>query len=252
VQPKNYTDNFFEYHLQGAIASAEIIIPLVKEYINPVSVIDVGCGIGAWLSVWKKNGTTGIFGIDGGYIDTSKLMIDKSEFSAVDLEKGFDVNRKYDLVCCLEVAEHLPVNCAELFIKLLCNAGDVVLFSAAIPGQEGTLHLNEQYTEYWSAIFKSNGYISVDCLRRRIWNDKRIQWWYRQNILFFVKESSLEMYPPLKLASSLDNNSNALSFINPELFEYKNRKIDKYESILKSKTKTLKYLLNKILKRNSL
>src|SRR5581483_10172041 len=103
MQPKDYKDDFFKYHLEGAIKSARAVIPVVLKYLQPASVIDVGCGIGAWLSVWKQNGVKVVFGIDGNYVDTSKLQIDKSNFNAVDLEKGYKSDKQYELVSCLEV-----------------------------------------------------------------------------------------------------------------------------------------------------
>src|SRR5579863_9497563 len=139
MQPKDYKDNFFEYHLQGALSSAEAIIPLVREYSNPLSVIDVGCGVGAWLSVWKKNGVNIVSGLDGEYVDTSKLLIEEEEFQALNLENGFPSDRKYDLVTCLEVAEHISASSAEKFVESLCALGNLVLFSAAIPSQQGKI-----------------------------------------------------------------------------------------------------------------
>jgi|SRR6185312_1647347 len=246
MNPKNYEDNFFEYHLQGAISSAENVIPIVKEYISPSSVIDVGCGIGAWLSVWRKNGAKEIIGIDGEYVDTSKLLIEKAEFKAQDLEKNFALNKKYELVTCLEVAEHLHEQYAISFIHNLCKLGDVVLFSAAIPAQEGTMHVNEQYPDYWVNIFAKEGFIPIDCLRKKIWDNKNIQWWYRQNMLLFVNKDALANYSLLQ-EIAINSDKKVLSLIHPEMMLGKVKKIDYYESILNSSKATLKYFLTNLL-----
>jgi len=242
MPPKTYRDNFFEYHLQGALSSAEAVVPVVREYIQPVSVVDIGCGIGAWLSVWKKSGVNKISGIDGEYVDTSKLLIEKSEFKAFNLENNFTSGEKYDLVTCLEVAEHIHPSSAEKFIGSLCALGNIILFSAAIPGQEGTLHINEQYPEYWVALFRKNGFVPIDCLRARIWNDKRIQWWYRQNIIFFVKESALADHP--KLNELALKNGEVRALVHPEMLREKMQKITYYESVLNSGKAILKYFLS--------
>ncbi|HTB33099.1 MAG TPA: methyltransferase domain-containing protein [Bacteroidia bacterium] len=248
MQPKDYKDNFFEYHLKGALASAEAVIPIVKEYITPVSVIDIGCGVGAWLSVWEKNGANEITGVDGSYIDHKQLLISENNFIECNLENGYRDNKRYNLVTSLEVAEHLPGKYAEAFVSSLCGLGNVVLFSAAIPGQEGTMHVNEQYPEYWVDLFKKNGFAPVDCLRTGIWDDKRIQWWYRQNMLFFVKENALSNYPKLNEAYGKTGNT-VLSLVHPELLDYKSKKVGYYESILDSSKATLKYLLDNFLKK---
>ncbi len=249
MQPKNYTDNFFEYHLQGAIDSAEGVIPVVKEYVVPASVIDIGCGIGAWLSVWGKNGAKDIRGVDGAYVDKEQLKIHKENFEECNLEKGYKSNRKYDLVSCLEVAEHLKGDFAELFVESQCALSDIVLFSAAIPGQEGTMHVNEQFPDYWATIFYKKGYVPVDCIRPRIWNNPKIQWWYRQNIMFFVKQDALSNYPKLK-ELALTDNQKVLSLVHPEMLKEKIQKISYYESVLHTNRATLKYFLDNLFKRN--
>ncbi len=250
MQPKNYQDNFFEYHLQGAKASAEAVIPVVQEYIKPASLIDIGCGIGAWLSVWEKAGVKEIAGVDGTYVDKKQLQIKEENFHQCNLEEGYSANRTYELVSCLEVAEHIPSVSAEKFINSLCKLGNVILFSAAIPGQGGTMHVNEQYPEYWVALFSKNGFIPVDCLRSRIWNDRRIQWWYRQNTMFFVKENALENYPKLK-GTALKMEPKVLSLVHPEMLKEEKQKIDYYESVLRSSKATLKYFFAYLFKKKS-
>ncbi len=250
MKPTTYQDNFYEYHLQGALASADAIIPMVQEYVHPNSVIDIGCGIGAWLSVWEKKGVKEIKGVDGAYVDKKQLLIDVSNFEDFNLEQGYKSTKRYDIVMCLEVAEHLPAKSAELFVESLCTLSDVVLFSAAIPAQEGTMHINEQFHEYWGSIFTQKGYLAVDCLRPRIWNDTKIQWWYRQNIMFFVKESALANYPKLK-ELALPARQKVMSLVHPEMLKEKIQKINYYESILQSSKGTLKYFLDNLFKKKS-
>src|ERR1700739_995446 len=217
--PQDYSDNFFEYHLKGALKSAEAIVPVVLNYVQPQSVIDVGCGIGAWLNIWKKFGVIDIFGIDGNYVDSQKLLINKDCFLPINLEERFALTKKYDLVTCLEVAEHLHEGVARHFIESLCSLGDIILFSAAIPGQGGTLHYNEQYPDYWIALFKESGFIPVDCLRNQLWDKHEISWWYRQNIMFFIKDTAITNFPALKDALTIQNEK-VLNLVHPELFEH--------------------------------
>lgn len=243
MTPENYKDNFFNSHLAGALRSAEKIIPLVNDFYKPSSVIDIGCGYGAWLSVWKKNGVKNIFGVDGEYVDKKSLLINIEEFHAFDLEKGYTNASRFDLVTCLEVAEHIQAQFSGNFIRSLCSLGDLILFSAAIPGQEGTLHFNEQYPPYWISHFKKNGFVPVDCIRMKIWENKEIEFWYRQNILFFVKENVLANYPSLKMQQ--EKNPNVPSLVHPEIFDYKSRKTMNYERALRNPFSAMKYFLVK-------
>src|SRR5260221_11788593 len=97
MSPSTYQDNFFEIHQQASNNSAREVIAVVLNMIQPVSVIDIGCGIGTWLSVWKQNGVYNILGVDGNYVETKKLLITKSEFVPFNLEDGYHSDKKYDL-----------------------------------------------------------------------------------------------------------------------------------------------------------
>jgi len=170
-------------------SAAEIVVPLIMKTLHPVSVLDVGCGIGTWLSVFKKNNVRVIKGIDGDYIDKNLLAkyMDEQDFVPVDLSSSFNLNRKFDLVVSLEVAEHLPESSANVFVESLTRHGENILFSAAIPFQDGQNHLNEQWQSYWVEKFESRGYEVYDWLRPLIWQNEGIEMWYRQNVLFFSK-----------------------------------------------------------------
>ncbi|MFC4873600.1 class I SAM-dependent methyltransferase [Negadavirga shengliensis] len=174
--------------------AAEVVLPILFSIIDkPESVLDVGCGIGTWLHVFKNQGVQEVFGIDGDYVDGEMLSkyIDQNEFQALDLEKSFDLDKKFDLVISLEVAEHLNEYTAHIFVDSICRHSDIILFSAAIPGQGGQNHINEQWPEYWARIFQKHGYVFLDPIRPLIWEDSRVDFWYRQNIFLVVKEEHL-------------------------------------------------------------
>jgi SAM-dependent methyltransferase len=186
-----YNSAFFEMITEGALQSAQIIVPLVSRLVGPKSVIDIGCGYGAWLKVFQEHGVKRVRGLDGRHIDLSKLLIDRIYFSPVDLAERFQVSERYDLAVCLEVAEHLPQSAAPQLIRTLTTFAPFVLFSAAVPGQKGTGHVNEQWPSYWKSLFAENGFRRLDPIRRHIWKDNRIQWFYRQNIFLYVSQNSL-------------------------------------------------------------
>jgi cyclopropane fatty-acyl-phospholipid synthase-like methyltransferase len=133
--------------------------------------------------------TTDYIGMDGNYVNRESLLIDKKKFIPIDLETDFSLDRIFDLVISLEIAEHLSKNSSRQFIENLTKLGDVVLFSAAIPGQGGTNHINEAFPDFWISLFESNGFYPIDVVRKQIWDDKEIDFWYRQNILIFARHS---------------------------------------------------------------
>ena len=240
--PKSYTDNFFDYHLQESTRSAKEVIPLILKYITPSTVIDIGCGVGTWLAVWKGMGVK-IIGVDGLYIRENELLIDSKEFIASDLDNGIEIDKAFDLVTCLEVAEHIKPESADNFISTLCQLGDIILFSAAIPGQEGTLHINEQYPAYWIKKFAENNFAPFDCIREKIWNNKNISWWYRQNIMFYVKNDAIDKYPMIKA-----EYKEVLPLVHPELFDYKTNKANTFEVSLKNPYSAFKHFVRKYLR----
>lgn len=175
------------------------IVPEVIKIINPKSVVDVGCGTGTFLHCFKNNGVDHILGLDGKWANKDLLFkhITPSEFKEVNLEEKIQVKEKFDLVVSLEVAEHLSEKSADLFVDNLVNlAGNngVILFSAAIPGQGGQNHINEQWLTYWEDKFSNHGYELKDVLRPVFWNNKKVFWWYKQNMVFFThKEFQFNM-----------------------------------------------------------
>lgn len=171
--------------------SPRIIIEKVMEITKPKSVIDFGCGLGTFLKAFKEKGINDVLGLDGNWVDRLLLeeYLDKNEFVEVDLECKIDVKKKYDLAISLEVAEHLNKEKAAIFVENLVNASEVILFSAAIPFQGGQNHINEQWIEFWQEEFSKHNYFFYDVIRKKIWNNENVKWWYKQN-MFIV--SSLE------------------------------------------------------------
>jgi SAM-dependent methyltransferase len=173
--------------LQGSVASAEVVVPLVIDWLHPRSVLDVGCGFGAWMQAFLDAGVPSVHGVDSGSSD--ELTVDAGLYTQHDLRDGAPaVADRFDLVVCLELAEHLPATAARRLIDSLCQISDRVLFSAAIPGQGGPRHINEQRQSYWANLFAEQGFAPYDRLRSQIWADDRVSWWYRQNILLYAPE----------------------------------------------------------------
>lgn len=215
---KAYSEDFYQEMKDSNFVSAQEIVPVVLDYIKPTSVVDIGCGTGLWLKAFKDAGVDKIFGYDGDWVDDSFLVIDKDNFQRVDLENQIDV-ANFDLAICLEVAEHITKDSAGTLINNIVKAAPVVLFSAAIPFQGGSHHVNEQWPDYWEKLFRERGYVPVDCLRRKLWGNDKVSFFYQQNIFIYVRESSLADYPKLQLEVS-GGNDRALPLVHPHMYLY--------------------------------
>lgn len=216
MQP--YTESFYHKQREGSRRSAQLVLPLVLELIDCQRAIDVGCGVGTWLAVLKELGVKEITGVDGEYVKPNMLQIPPEDFHPHNLNQFFHENKKYDLVISLEVAEHLAADSADTFVETLTSLGPVVLFSAAVPYQVGTGHINPQWPEYWIERFQKKGFTVIDCLRPKIWHNPEVQYWYAQNMFLFVREDFLEKSPKLQQEKA-DNNSSYYSIVHPRMLE---------------------------------
>ncbi len=213
-----YDEAFFHEHQGRARMSAEVVVPMVMELVRPRSVTDLGCGLGTWLSVFREAGVEDVLGVDGEYVRLESLEIPKERFAAHDLRQPFAAGRRSDLTMSLEVAEHLSPEYAAPFVATLTTLAPVVLFSAAVPGQGGTEHVNEQWPSYWAQLFRERSYLPVDCLRRHLWDHPRVEWWYQQNLLLYVEQAHLEQSPAL-LAEHRFTRGSVMSVVHPLRFQ---------------------------------
>jgi len=134
------------------------------------------------------------------------------------LRVPIDLGRHFDLVVSLEVAEHIPHASADTFVDSLVRHGDIVLFSAAIPGQGGTFHVNEQWPEYWGKRFKARGYVGIDCVRPLVWEDPSVDYWYAQNVFLFVRDTTLASHATLQ-RESLRAGTELRALVHPRLWQ---------------------------------
>lgn len=224
--------------------AAEQVLPVLFEIYKPSSILDVGCGLGNWIEVAKKLSGATIIGVDGDYVNRKLLKIEENEFVERDLTKPFNLDKKFDLAICLEVAEHLPETSATGFIQSLTQHSDVIMFSAALPGQGGQNHINEQWPNYWQEHFDNCGFEMVDFFRFKIWNNTKIEYWYKQNLFLVVRKGHV-------LANN--NVEFPYSLVHPELLElvheqYQNKIVLLQTTISKLKKRDIVGRVSKFLK----
>ncbi len=225
-----YNEQFYRNQAGGSLKSADVIVPLINSLIKPKSVIDIGCGVGTWLSVFEKYNVN-VCGFDGDYVKRDTLLINKENFCAKDLSREISCKDRYDLAISVEVAEHLPQERSASFVKELTQLAPVVVFSAAIPFQGGENHINEQWQNYWVELFRQSDYYAFDCIRPQVWENNLVDWWYRNNMLIFCSRAEIENHPvltkwPNNLADDMSFNLvHPVVYLNKQkaLLEYKRK-----------------------------
>ena len=215
-----YDEKFYAEQQADSLESARRIVPHVLKYVQPRSVVDLGCGVGTWLSVFREHGIEDLCGVDGSYVNDEMLHIPASLFLPHDLTQTLRLERTFDLALSLEVAEHLPRANASDFVEDLTRLAPVVLFSAAIPWQGGVHHVNEQWPDYWETLFAQRGFVLVDCLRSDIWSLPGIKPHYAQNAFFYVASTALPRFPALQAAQASPGQL-PRALVHPGIYEHR-------------------------------
>ena len=233
-----YDQDFFIGHAEGTAEAAALVVPLILEMLPGLgAVVDIGCGAGHWLAAFARGGVNDILGLDGGETAPA-LAIAPAQFRETDLTRPIALSRRFDLALSLEVAEHLPAARGESFIAELCALADIVLFSAAIPGQDGTHHINERWPSYWAGLFATHGYTPHDVIRPRIWTDRRIPFWYRQNVFLYANDAGRA-----RLRLPADKGwpcEQASDLVHPDLYRFQSHELQERR---RAETPATRYLM---------
>jgi SAM-dependent methyltransferase len=191
---QSYSKVFYAWQRIGSHRSARRILPIVFDAVKPRSVVDVGCGVGTWLDVARDLGASTV-GYEGDWVKSLPPTYPGLEIRAADLEQPLRAGGTFDLAISMEVAEHLSPTRAESFVADLVALAPHVLFSAAVPGQGGNNHINEQWQSYWAERFAAHGYGPRDIVRPAVRDDGSVAYWYRQNAVLYSSGCPLERGP---------------------------------------------------------
>jgi SAM-dependent methyltransferase len=157
----------------------------IAEKYEPPSVLDLGCGVGAYLTLFDRLGSHTVFGVDG--IPANATVLGAEHYAVRDLSKSIDLGRTFDLVICVEVAEHLEEQYEDHLLDTIArHADNHVIFSAAEPGQPGNGHINCKTISYWLERWASRGWIPdlMDSLGMRSLASLS---WFRRNLVVLRK-----------------------------------------------------------------
>lgn len=219
TQYRRLHDRFAQVHDRLQYAAGRIF-DIVERHVRAGSVLDVGCGAGDFLFQAHKRGVADVFGIEGEWADGSPFLLEPARRRLMDLERPFDLGRRFDLVISLEVAEHLSARAASGFVESLTRHGDFVLFSAAIPEQGGINHVNEQWPAYWAAQFAARGFACHDFIRWEIWEDELTPFYYRQNLFLYARKSAMEARDP-RIVAPFPPSPKLVPVVHPTLYRKK-------------------------------
>lgn len=197
----------------GCQASAAVVVPLLLRWFTPRTALDVGGGEG-WFALQLADRGVDVAVVDRERPDDAAPVDRIVADLARPLEALLALNH-VDLALCLEVAEHLPEAAADALVEGLVRAADVVAFSAAVPGQGGHGHLNEQWPDYWTVRFNTHGYLGSGAFRHELWDDERVEPWYRQNLVVYCAPDAV----PADLVDEFETVP--LALVHPRIFGWR-------------------------------
>jgi SAM-dependent methyltransferase len=179
-------EHFHAYAVQNA---AKVVAAIREVFPGTESVIDVGCGSGAFAAEFGRQGLRAIG------LEHSRHGVELARRQGVDC-RPFDVarpaaeqlNETADLAYSFEVAEHVPASLAANFVHFMTCLGPLVIFTAAQPGQRGIGHINEQPLNYWVEKFERAGFgqsISETEALRVAFQTRGMSYWFFKNSAVF-------------------------------------------------------------------
>lgn len=194
---KKIDEKFFEKTLRpDRQRSYKLIVRYIMKNVQPAlkSVIDYGCGAGWFLYYFKKDfGITDILGLDPSpsVMSIADPLV-RGDIKPLSLTNLVMLHQRFDLAMNVEVAEHIDKKFADQIVNNITGYTDLLIFSAATPGQGGYEHRNEQPFEYWRSKICNNGFSfrkEETQKFRQFLKENKAKKWYCNNLAIFRKET---------------------------------------------------------------
>jgi hypothetical protein len=129
---------------------------IVRE-LHPGTVLEVGCAIGLLVETLRDEGVEA-YGMDVSTYAIDQVPAELKPYcwvgSVLDAQP-----RRYDLVVCFEVLEHLAPEDADRAVANLCQMADDILFSSSPDDFSEDTHVNVRPPEYWAGLFAQHGFV---------------------------------------------------------------------------------------------
>ena len=182
-----YDERYYDDIDPFMLVSAPAISRSIRREFEPQSVIDVGCGAGALLASLEEAGVTCV-GFDYAEAALERCRRSGLTVRRLDIQRDSIPPDRAGVVVSTEVAEHLDRESADRFVELLTTLAPIAVVTAALPGQGGTDHVNEQPSEYWIEKFEARGFAFDGDLSTRLraeWRDAGVEEFLCSSLMIF-------------------------------------------------------------------
>lgn len=167
-------------------ADYEILASSLSEHIDFETVLDIGCAQGLLMKPLLRKGYS-VRGVEVSE-DVVEFLPKKIQKRVVlgDFEKA---TGDYDLVCCVEVAEHIDPNRSTELVEKICDLSNRhIYFTAAPPTQGGHGHINCRPHSHWINWIESYDWELKKCTTKKIRRDlnkvEKTEWLAENSFVF--------------------------------------------------------------------
>ena len=226
----SYRYSFYKNRTAATSSASDIILRTIAKSFSDINLVyDIGCGSGAWLEaaddIFKPDK---LIGLEGEWLP--EKILKKVDNKKISIKKG-NLNSdlflsnvtECDLIICLEVLEHLQENTVKFICEKIFKKARYILFSAALPFQGGNGHITERPLSFYVELMNQNGYGCKDKLREKIWNNDKIPFWYRQNIVLFERGAKNNLSFPIDIGHPECLRLRAQPSFSQSLYHLKNK-----------------------------
>jgi SAM-dependent methyltransferase len=128
----------------------------IVEAFAPSTALDAGCAKGFLVATLRENG------VEAEGFDISDYAVQAAPVAArghVRVGSLLEpLTKRYDLITCIEVLEHIPAQEVQQAIDTLCSATDLVILSSTSEDFREATHINVRRPEEWAADFARRGF----------------------------------------------------------------------------------------------
>ena len=187
-------------HTTRSKACAEKVVNVLWPFLNNArSFLDLGCGVGSWSAALEQKGINHFVMVDHPALQKEALLVrQKDIFQPVNLDTDLPAPGRYDLALCIEVLEHFTAERALEIFHFLSSQSDLVLFSAAVPGQHGKGHINCRRHAYWHQQFAAQGFDYYDGFKPQLFGMEDVHYWIQQNLFLYYRPSKANLFEGLQ------------------------------------------------------
>lgn len=138
-------------------ADYRLLAEALERQLSFASVLDIGCANGFLIDAFHATGRE----VAGVELSPEVLEVLPEALRARVTVGDFSVaHGSFDLVCCLEVAEHIAPERSVELVETVCRcARAAIYFTAAPPGQSGRGHINCRPHTEWIGWFALRGWV---------------------------------------------------------------------------------------------